>query len=299
MYQSNATIFGERARNLSLIETFSGNLPSEGLFLAMQPIMSMEAPYGTLDFEVLLRMRAPDGSMIPPARVIAATEANGTISALDQWVIKTTLEWIDCHRAKLTRTHFVSINVSGSSLNDERFVFEIGALFRRYQHVVPMLCMEITEGVALHDLDNTRRLVDSLQHLGARVVLDDFGSGYTSFPYLRDLPADALKIDGGFVRDIHHLSANAAIVAAVIGLARNLGMQSIAEWVEDAPTLEVLQNMRVDFVQGFGIARPQSPETILAATSAADFIEDPAILALIGARDIDRSDYESLPDKLH
>ncbi|WP_185732421.1 EAL domain-containing protein [Burkholderia sp. Bp8963] len=298
-YRSNATIFGERARDLSLIETFSGDLPSEGFFLAMQPIMSMEAPYDALDFEVLLRMRAPDGSTIPPTRVIAAAEANGTISALDQWVIRTILEWIDCHRAKLTRTRFISVNVSGASLNDEHFVSEIGALFRRYRHVVPMLCIEITEGVALHDLDNTRRLIDSLQRLGARVALDDFGSGYTSFPYLRDLPADALKIDGGFVRDIHHLSANAAIVEAAIGLARNLGMQSIAEWVEDAATLEVLQSMRVDFVQGFGIARPQSPETILAATSAADFIEDPAILALIGKREFHRSDDDGPPDRLH
>lgn len=286
VYRSNATIFDERARDLSLIETFSGDLPTDEFFLAMQPIMSMEAPYDRLDFEVLLRMRGPDGSVIPPARVIAAAEANGTISALDMWVIRTILEWIDCHRAKLARTHFISVNVSGASLNDEQFVAEIDALFRRYQHVVPMLCIEITEGVALHDLDNTRRLVDSLQRLGARVALDDFGAGYTSFPYLRDLPADALKIDGGFVRDIHHLSANAAIVEAAIDLARNLGMQSIAEWVEDAITLEVLQGMRVDFVQGFGIARPQSPETILAATSSADFIEDPAILALLGAREV-------------
>ncbi|WP_175891608.1 EAL domain-containing protein [Burkholderia cepacia] len=286
-YRCNAPIFSERTSDLSLIETFSVDLPTEGFFLLMQPIMSMKSPYDTLNFEVLLRMRAADGSVIPPARVIAAAEANGSISALDLWVIRTILEWIDDHRSKLTRTHFISVNVSGASLNDEQFVLEIDRLLRRYQHVVPILCIEITEGIALHDLDNTRRLVGNLQQLGARVALDDFGAGYTSFPYLRELPADALKIDGEFVRDIHHLSANAAIVEAAIGLARNLGMQSIAEWVEDAATLEVLQDMGVDFVQGFGIARPQSPEAILAATSSADFAEDPAILALIGTREAD------------
>jgi EAL domain-containing protein (putative c-di-GMP-specific phosphodiesterase class I) len=191
---------------------------------------------------------------------------------------------IDRKRLRLARTFFVSVNVSGASLNDERFVAEVGKLFHSYQHVVPLLCLEITEGVALHDLNNTRRLVDSVQRLGARVALDDFGAGYASFPYLRDLPADALKIDGGFVRNMYEVSANGAIVEAIVGLARNFGMQSIAEWVEDAPTLELLQTMGVDYVQGFSIARPQAPEVILAATSAADFIEDPKIRALIGPR---------------
>jgi diguanylate cyclase (GGDEF)-like protein len=299
VYHSNAPMFGERARELSLIETFSGDLPTDGLFVEMQPIMSMKTPYHALDFEVLLRMRAPDGSVIPPTRVIAAAEANGTISALDRWVMETVLAWIERYRTKLTNTRFIAVNVSGASLNDEHFVAEIGTLFARYPHVVPLLCIEITEGVALHDLDNTRRFVDGVQRLGARVALDDFGAGYTSFPYLRDLPADALKIDGCFVRDITSVSANAAIVEAAIGLARNLGMQSIAEWVEDAVTLEELQAMGVDYVQGFAIARPQSPETILAATSAADFIRDPAILAVIGPREALLPDDCYPPQALH
>ncbi|MGF6724607.1 diguanylate cyclase (GGDEF)-like protein [Paraburkholderia sp. GAS41] len=299
VYTREAPMFAERASELSLIETFSGELPLSGLFLEMQPIMSLKTPYDALDFEVLLRMRGPDGAVIPPVKVVSAAEANGTISALDKWVIETTLKWIDRNRTRLTHTFFVSVNVSGASLNDEHFVAEIDTLFRRYRHVVPLLCLEITEGVALHDLNNTRRLVDSVQRMGAKVALDDFGAGYTSFPYLRDLPADALKIDGGFVRKIHELSANGAIVEAIVGLARNLGMQSIAEWVEDARTLEVLQSMGVDYVQGFAIARPQSPDVILAATSAADFIKDPDILALIGPRTALSSQDEHAPRSLH
>jgi diguanylate cyclase (GGDEF)-like protein len=299
VYTCDAPMFVERARELSLIERFNGELPLAGLFLEMQPIMSLKTPYDALDFEVLLRMRGSDGTVIPPIKVISAAEANGTISALDKWVMETTLEWIDRNRLKLTHTFFVSVNVSGASLNDEHFVAEIDELFRRYRHVVPLLCIEITEGVALHDLDNTRRLVDSVQRLGAKVALDDFGAGYTSFPYLRDLPADALKIDGGFVQNIHELSANAAIVEAIVGLARNLGMQSIAEWVEDAPTLEILQSMGVDYVQGFAIARPQSADVILAATSAADFITDPEVLALIGPRTMPPSQDEDSPRSLH
>ncbi|MEA3102938.1 GGDEF domain-containing phosphodiesterase, partial [Caballeronia mineralivorans] len=284
VYKSDAPMFVERHRELSLIERFSGDLPLTGLFLEMQPIMSLKTPYDTLDFEVLLRMRGPDNTVIPPVKVISAAEANGTISAVDKWVMETTLSWIGRNFARLSRTRFVSVNVSAASLNDERFVAEVGDLLRRYQHVVPILCIEITEGVALRDLNNTRRLIDSVQRLGAKVALDDFGAGYTSFPYLTELPVDALKIDGGFVRGIREFSANAAIVEAIVGLARNLGMQSIAEWVEDAQTLDILQTMGVDYVQGFAIARPQLPEVILAATSVADFITDPEILALIGPR---------------
>jgi diguanylate cyclase (GGDEF)-like protein len=293
VYKNDAHIFEEHARDLSLMEQFSGGeLPCAGLYLEMQPIMSLRRPYETLDFEVLLRLRAPDGTNIPPSKVISAAEANGSISALDKWVMETTLHWIESNHSKLPRTTYVSINVSGASLNDERFVTEMGKLLRRYRKVVPLICIEITEGVALHDLNNTRRLIDSAQCLGAKVALDDFGAGYTSFSYLRDLPADALKIDGGFVRDIRGNPANAAIVEAAIGLARNLGMQSIAEWVEDAQTLELLQTMSADYVQGFAIARPQSPEMILAATSAADFVKDPEILELIGPRPAqDSQDY--------
>jgi diguanylate cyclase (GGDEF)-like protein len=299
VYTRDAPMFVERARELNLIERFNGELPLSGLFLEMQPIMSLKTPYDALDFEVLLRMRGPDGAVIPPVKAISAAEANGTISALDKWVMQTTLEWIERNQAKLSHTRFVSVNVSGASLNDEHFVAEIGELFRRYRRVVPLLCIEITEGVALHDLNNTRRLVDSVQRMGAKVALDDFGAGYTSFPYLRDLPADALKIDGEFVRNIHGLSANAAIVEAVVGLAHNLGMQSIAEWVEDAATLELLLEMGVDYVQGFAIARPQSPDVILAASSAADFIKDADVLALIGPRPGVTAPDEYLSRSLH
>jgi len=91
--------------------------------------------------------------------------------------METTLVWIDRNRSQLPRTRFISVNVSAASLNDERFVAQMGALFRRFRHVVPLLCIEITEGVALHDLDNTRRLIASVQRLGAKVALDDFGAG--------------------------------------------------------------------------------------------------------------------------
>jgi EAL domain-containing protein (putative c-di-GMP-specific phosphodiesterase class I) len=126
--------------------------------------------------------------------------------------------------------------------------------------------------VALHDLQNTRRFIDRVRQYRAKVALDDFGAGYTSFSYLKDLPGDLLKIDGSFIVNMNQHPANIAIVEAIVNLAQNLGMKTIAEWAEDAETVQTLAEIGVDYVQGFVVARPQAPAAILGVRSSADFI---------------------------
>jgi EAL domain-containing protein (putative c-di-GMP-specific phosphodiesterase class I) len=135
--------------------------------------------------------------------------------------------------------------------------------------------------VALHDLDNTRRFIDRVRGYGAKVALDDFGAGYTSFSYLKELPADALKIDGSFIVNVNAHPANLAIVQAIVELGRNLGMKSIAEWAEDCATVAALAGIGVDYVQGFVVARPQDPMALLAARSSASFITDPELMRYV------------------
>jgi EAL domain-containing protein (putative c-di-GMP-specific phosphodiesterase class I) len=147
-----------------------------------------------------------------------------------------------------------------------------------------LVCLEITESVALHDLQNTGRFIDRAKSLGAKIALDDFGAGYSSFSYLRDLPADALKIDGGFVKGVSSHPANAAILQAIIELTHNLGMKSIAEWVEDLETLELLAELGADYAQGYAIARSQPAERLLEARSSAEFIADDAIRSFVRER---------------
>ena len=132
----------------------------------------------------------------------------------------------------------------------------------------------MTESVALNDVANTRRFIDRVRSHGAKVALDDFGAGYTSFSYLKDLPADILKIDGSFIVNMNRHPANVAIVEAIVSLAQNLGMKTIAEWAEDFETVETLAEIGVDFVQGYALSRPVAAEQILAAQSGADFIAD-------------------------
>jgi diguanylate cyclase (GGDEF)-like protein len=272
-YGKGAAAFEERAREIGLVETLGQSRLPEGLFLVMQPIMSMSDPFGSLNFEVLLRLRSPNGSITPAGQLIAAAEDSGNISAIDRWVLTSVLEWISTNRTSLSNTRFVCVNLSGGSLNDEQFMEEIFELLGRYRSVAHYLCLEITESVALHDLENTQRFIARVHDMGAKIALDDFGAGHTSFKYLKELSADALKIDGAFVRTMCQHPADTAIVEAIVALARNLGMRSIAEWVEDVDTLRALKEIGVDYVQGFVIAKPQESIAILGATSAASFVD--------------------------
>lgn len=285
VYEQDSPAFREHQAELRLIGELSASETIAGLFLEMQPIMSLTRPNDALNFEVLLRMRDTAGNLVPVSRVIAAAEDSGRMSKIDHWVLSTTLAWLDQHRAKLLRTQFVCINLSGASLNDEEFMQEVFDILRRNSHVSSFLCIEITESIALHDLKNTRRFIDKVRSYGARVALDDFGAGYTSFSYLKELPADLLKIDGSFVVNMNQHPANVSIVEAIVNLARNLGMKTIAEWAEDAATVQALAEIGVDYVQGYAVARPMAPEKILEVSSAASFIQNVELLHFVEAQD--------------
>jgi diguanylate cyclase (GGDEF)-like protein len=281
VYERDAPAFREHEAEIRLIERLSASETIEGLFIEMQPIMSLTQPNNSLNFEVLLRMRDPEGKLVPVSRVIAAGEQSGRMGVIDRWVLSTTLAWLDQHRARLQNTQFVCMNLSGASWNDEEFMEEVFELLRSNSHVVSFLSIEITESVALNDLQNTRRFIDKVRSFGARVALDDFGAGYTSFSYLKELPADLLKIDGSFIVNMNRHPANVSIVEAIVNLARNLGMKTIAEWAEDAATVQTLSELGVDYVQGFVVARPMAPEALIGAHSAASFIKDEALLQIV------------------
>lgn len=284
-------VFREREQELRLVERLSTHAAPDGLFVQMQPILSLRTPHDALDFEVLVRMRDADQHVVPASQVIAAAESNGRIAVIDRWVLSHTLEWLSTHRERLRNTRMVCVNLSGGSLNDERFVEDAFALLAQAGGAAHQLCIEITESVALHDLHHTRRFIDRVRGFGAKVALDDFGAGYTSFAYLKELPADALKIDGSFVRGVGEHAANRAITQAVVELARRFGMLSIAEWAEDAATVRALAEIGADYVQGYAIARPLEPDRILQSSACADFIEDQGLAAF--ARTLSRGQRQS------
>ena len=292
VYEKNAKAFQQHEAELKLVEVLASKTATEGLFLVMQPIMSLIAPHESLNFEVLLRMKDKAGVMVPTDRLIKAAENSGRMGMIDRWVLSTTLSWLNQNYAIMKHTKFVCMNLSGASLNDEKFMQDVYGMLESNLHIVGHLCLEITESVALHDLGNTKRFVEKVRGYGAKVALDDFGAGYTSFSYLKELTADLLKIDGSFIVDMNRHPANVAIVEAIVSLARNLGMKTIAEWAEDAATVQTLVDIGVDYVQGYVVARPQAAANLLTAASSASFIEDEELaiyVSMIGKTEATRA----------
>lgn len=266
---------------LRVVADLQQQVPKGKFFLEFQPIVALRSPRASLSYEVLIRMRGDDGKVLPPSRFIGAAERNGLMSQIDRWVLRSTLEWLDGHPQHRDRLSFATINISGASLNDSRFVDDAFAMIAEHPFAMPKLCFEITESVALHDLGSTRRFVDRVRTYGSKLALDDFGAGYTSFNYLKEIPADFIKIDGAFVKDINRNPADYAITRTIVELTHELGMRSIAEWAETADTIASLCDLGVDYGQGYGLVRPVDAHTISAANSCADLVRDPQVLVLL------------------
>jgi EAL domain-containing protein (putative c-di-GMP-specific phosphodiesterase class I) len=270
----------------------SGSLPP-GLHLAMQPIMSMNAPTALFNFEVLLRILAPDRSLQAAEDVIATAEQSGDTAAIDTWTMTTVLEWFRKHRASLTNTRFICVGLFASSINNEHFLKETLSLFERFQDIVPYLCLQIDVSVTLNNLASIQHFISRVHRMGGKIALDNFGSGHSSFEHVRHLSADVLKIDGELVRDMCAHPTDIAVVDAIIMLARNLGMSSIASGVETVHTLRALTELGVGYVQGSLVARPQEAMAIVGASSITSFVEDPAMTKFI--QDMSSAEQHSTP----
>ncbi|NLD70777.1 MAG: EAL domain-containing protein, partial [Limnobacter sp.] len=266
---------------IKLVADMRERLPVENFFTQLQPIVSLRNPYSSLCYEVLVRMRDPSGAVVPPGRFIAAAERNGLMSQIDRWVLRSTLEWLDANPDHRDALGFCTVNLSGASLNDEKFLQDTMALIRNHSQATARVCFEITESVALYDLNTTRRFVDKVKSFGARVALDDFGAGYTSFNYLKELPGDLVKIDGSFIRDINMNSANFAITRAVVDLAHEIGMACVAEWAENAAIVRSLIDLNVDYAQGFGLCRPVDPDLLLNTNHGVALVQDDMVVELL------------------
>lgn len=266
---------------LQVQATLQDKLDSQRFFLLFQPIVSLRSAFESMNYEVLIRMRDEDGSVVSPGKFIPAAERNGQMSLIDKWVLLKTLQWLDEHREHASRIGYATINMSGASLNDARFVDEAFATMARFPHLTSKLCFEITETVALADRRATQRFADRVHSMGGKIALDDFGAGYTSFTYLREIHADIIKIDGSFVKDINQNPANYAITRMIVELAHELKKTCVAEWAEHPDVIATLMSLGVDYGQGFALARPMDPALLCEAESCGDLVTNPAVRALL------------------
>lgn len=213
--------------------------------------------------ELLLRLRDIDDSLIPPMAFIAAAERFNLMAVIDRWVVRTAFDRMaalpPAQRARLD----ISINLSGLTLSDERFLPFIHECLANHPELARQICFEITETTALRLLSQTTELMLELKALGFRFALDDFGSGMSSLNYLKNLPVDHLKIDGSFIRHITADPIDAAMVEAMAKVASVMGIKTVAEYVDSEPTRAMLEQLRIDYVQGFGIHKPEPFDALI------------------------------------
>jgi diguanylate cyclase (GGDEF)-like protein len=234
--------------------------------LYAQPIRSFGNNPEHVHYELLLRMQGDDGEIITPERFLPAAERYGLMPKLDSWVIETALNKLAESAAFMSRVEFVSINLSGASMSDNNILKVIESAINRSCYAPDKFCFEITETAAISNMVAAVEMANNLKALGCRLALDDFGTGLSSFSYLKSLPVDLLKIDGLFIKDIANDSFNEAMVKSINDISHVMHIKTIAKFVEDVETSDMLQMMGVDYGQGFYLGRPELLDDLIART---------------------------------
>ncbi len=233
-------------------------LQADRLRLYVQPVLPLQADGpDTPHFEILVRLEE-DGQIIPPGAFLPAAERYGLMPRIDQWVVNNTLSWLGDRLRQAGRIEGVyAVNLSGASLSDERFRQALRATLQQLKLPPGLLCFEITETAAVANLSKVVQFIEEVKALGCLFSLDDFGSGLSSFAYLKNLPVDFLKIDGSFVKDIADDPMDLAMVQAINAIGHVMGLKTIAEYVASQAIADKLRAIGVDYGQGFHLGRPQ------------------------------------------
>lgn len=225
--------------------------------LYCQPIVPMSASDNGLHCEVLLRLESREGHMVSPGMFIPLAERHGLMNKVDWWVVNKTLTLLENNAKQCEQLAKIAINLSGITLGDEVLLRHIIQRVQNSSVPAEKLCFEITETTAVTNLSAAQGFIQSLRALGCHFALDDFGAGMSSFMYLKNLDVDYVKIDGSFVRNIARDQIDLATVTAINNIAHSMGKKTIAEFVVDEHTCDVLRALSVDYGQGFALGKPQ------------------------------------------
>lgn len=236
-------------------------LEENRLVLHGQRIQPLAADTQWHHVEVLVRLQDEDGSLLPPGAFIPAAERYGLMTQVDRQVVSSALAALACCAS--ARRPLLAINLSGHSLADDAFPGFVAAQFRAHRVEYAQVCFEITETAAISNIRQAEAFIRRFRERGSRFSLDDFGSGMSSFAYLKRLPIDYLKIDGAFVRHMADSHFDQAMVRAVQSVARATGLRTIAEYVETPEVAAALRAIGVDYAQGYGIHRPEPLADVL------------------------------------
>jgi diguanylate cyclase (GGDEF)-like protein/PAS domain S-box-containing protein len=263
VYRSGESDARRLHRDIKVAASIRGAIEKDRFRLLGQEIRRLAPGNGNVrHFEVLLRMVEDDGTLLEPQLFIPAAERYDLMAKIDRWVFRSVLrEYGDQSFGGADFT--VSVNLSANSLSDPTFWPFLEAEFANSRLSPHRLRLEITETALINNIAASSLLVESAQRAGCAIMLDDFGTGLSSFAYLKRFPIQYLKIDGSFMKNLKRNTVDRAIVESINEIAHKLGAETIAEWVEDGETADVLRGIGVDYAQGYAIARPVFLDTIL------------------------------------
>ncbi len=256
-FQENDIDLMRRRREMQWAARINNALEDSRFEIFRQVIQPLQQPHPGLHYELLLRMRDEAGKIVAPDQFIAAAERYGLTPNIDRWMIEHALRWLVSEADEREKLALCSINLSGQSLGDDKFLPFVIDHFHRSGIDATKICFEITETAAIASFSQANRFIHALKELGCRFALDDFGTGLSSFGYLKHFPVDFLKIDGSFVKEILHDPIDREMVRSINEIGHLTGKQTIAEFAENAEIIEMLRSLGVDYAQGYGIAVPQ------------------------------------------
>ena len=262
-YNETDQLLVRRRHELEWMASAQSAIVEQRLVLFAQRIVPLHGTPG-LRYEVLLRVRDAEGRLHAPGRFLAALERFGQVLALDRYVIDGVLAQFDAAPAHLGELDLCHINVSAQSIADPSFLTFVTRRLDERPEFAAKLCFEITETAVIGNLLDARRFIDAVRQRGGRIALDDFGSGLSSFAYLKSLPVDVLKIDSVFIRDLQSGGADLAMVRSMGQIARALGKVTVAEGVESADATPQLARIGIDYVQGYAVHEPCPLDALIA-----------------------------------
>lgn len=260
IYNQKDTVFDQRRGEMQWISRLKRAMERDQLVLYYQEIESsgIRKPEEPRKIEILVRIKEDDNTIISPGDFINSAERYGLMPDIDRLILKKSME---ACRTLLDNTsvkdRFIfSINISGTSIPDETLPDYIKSMFKKYNVPPELFCFELTETAAITNLSVARNFINNLRELGCTFALDDFGSGFSNFAYLKNIPVDYLKIDGVFIRDMLDDPINKAMVESINNIGHIMNMNTVAEFVKNSEIKKALIELGIDFLQGYEINKP-------------------------------------------
>jgi diguanylate cyclase (GGDEF)-like protein/PAS domain S-box-containing protein len=256
-FEENDLDLMRRRREMQWAARINNALEESRFELFRQTIQPLQRQDAGAHYELLLRMRDENGKIVSPDNFIAAAERYGITPNIDRWVIENAFRWLVSEADEREKLVLCSINLSGQSLGDDKFLPFVIEQFHRSGIDATKICFEITETAAVASFSQANRFIQALKELGCKFALDDFGTGLSSFGYLKHFPVDFLKIDGSFVKEILHDPIDREMVRSINEIGHLTGKQTIAEFAENQEIIQMLTSLGVDYAQGYGVSQPQ------------------------------------------